>query len=242
MGGTTARNVPSSGTVTACSDRTSSRKASKSSSALSTSSTKSTGGGASGVGRDGGQQRPAHQEPLGVKLVLDVGRYALARSRRPGLSRSQVEQLARIVPLVNGLGHVDPLIALDTQQLPPVQRGKHFGHFGFTYAGISLQEQGAAHGQGQVDHRGQPFVGQVAMLPRDLAHLFGAVGRDRVPGPRAVGPGLNTVGLPTGLTTQGQLDHRASYTTRERAHRAVLSACSPANVSSSARRVSTFTR
>ena len=70
IGGTSARITPSSGTEMDQSERISSRNASNSSSARSTSSTRSTGGTVA-VGGERPQQRPLHEEALGVQLVLD---------------------------------------------------------------------------------------------------------------------------------------------------------------------------
>ena len=105
---------------------------------------------------DGGQQGPAHQEPLAVDLVL-------AAAGSAGLGRPQVQELAGVVPLVDGLGHVDALVALQPQQLAARPGGQHLGHLGLAHPGLALEQQRAVQGQGQEDRRGQALVGQVAV-------------------------------------------------------------------------------
>ena len=109
-GGSAAAIVPSSGTVTAKSESTSSRNASNSSSARSSSSIRSTaprarrGSPAAAAARAGSRARTARPRAR--------SRLELAR-----LQRARVEQLARVVPLVERLRRVDPLVALEPDQL-----------------------------------------------------------------------------------------------------------------------------
>ena len=101
--------VPSSGTVTEKSESTSSRNASNSSSARSSSSISST---APRARPDRLEQRPLEQELRPVELVHALVHVELARLERP-----RVEQLARVVPLVERLRRVDALVALEPDQL-----------------------------------------------------------------------------------------------------------------------------
>ena len=104
--------VPSSGIDTWKSDSSSSRNASNSSSARSISSISSTGGF---VAADRRQQRPLQQIFFREDLVLDrVGVLAAM-----GLDR---QQLALVVPFVERRGLVQPLVALQPDQLGGVHR------------------------------------------------------------------------------------------------------------------------
>ena len=110
---------------------------------------------------DGGEKGPAHEETLGVD---GVGHLTGGRSIRPGdLGRPQVQELAGVVPLVDGLRHVDALVALEPQQRPARPRRQHLGHLGLAHAGLALEQERALQGQGQEDGRGQALVGEVAV-------------------------------------------------------------------------------
>ena len=70
------------------------------------------------------QQRPAHEEALGVELVFErVGRRVGA-DLAGGLGRAQVQQLAGVVPLVHGLRGVEALVALQAQQVAARSSGR----------------------------------------------------------------------------------------------------------------------
>jgi hypothetical protein len=74
-----------------------------------------------------------------------------------------VEQLTGVVPLVDGLGHVDALVALDADQVAARPARQHLGDLGLPDAGFALQEERPAQLHGQVDGRRQAVVGQVAV-------------------------------------------------------------------------------
>ena len=107
-GGCVARIVPSSGIVTLASASSSSRNASKSSSARSISSISSTAGPRAGM-LERAQQRPADQ-------IVGTEQLLFAERRAAGLGEPDAQQLARVVPLVERLGRVDPLVALQADQ------------------------------------------------------------------------------------------------------------------------------
>ena len=120
--GASASKVPISGTLTWKSDSTSSRNASNSGSDLSTSSISSRFGSSGG---DRAQQRPRHDEAAreehAVLRADAVGR--VAQRGGPGhhlgellLQDLRVEQLLRVLPLVERLGLVEPLVALEADQ------------------------------------------------------------------------------------------------------------------------------
>ena len=134
------------------SDRNSSRKASNSESERSISSISST---APARRPHGPQQRPLEQEALVVE-VADVAPL--------GLGHAHVQQLLGVVPLVQGLGGVEPLVALQADQLAPEHVGQHLGHLGLAHARLALERQRAAQHEREVDRREQPLVGEVALL------------------------------------------------------------------------------
>ena len=78
-----------------------------------------------------------------------------------GLGRPQVQELAAVVPVVDGLGGVDALVALQPDELAAGPGGEDLGHLGLADAGLALQQQRAAQGHGQEDRRRQPVVGEV---------------------------------------------------------------------------------
>ena len=123
---------------------------------------------------DGRQDGPADQEPLGVQLVLQVGAQRPARRLGGDRRGPQVQQLAGVVPLVDGLGHVDALVALQAQQLAAGPRREDLGHLGLAHAGLALEQQRPVEDQGQEDRRGQALVGQVSLVGEGRGDVFDA--------------------------------------------------------------------
>ena len=106
------------------------------------------------------QQGPLHEEALLVQLGLEgVGRAAGRLAR--GLGGPQVEELAPVVPVVDGLGGVDALVALQPDQLAARPRRQHLGQLGLADAGLALQQQRPPQRDGQEHGGGQPLVRQV---------------------------------------------------------------------------------
>ena len=48
--------------------------------------------------------------------------------------------LAGIIPFIHGRGHIEPLIALQADQLAPQHAGQCLGDFGFTNPRLALQQ------------------------------------------------------------------------------------------------------
>ena len=113
--------------------------------------------------RDRPQQRAAHEEPLRVELVLDDGGTA-------GLDRAQVEELARVVPLVHGLAGVDALVALEADELASGPAGEDLGDLGLADAGFTLEQQRPLQRERQEDRGGQSLVGEVLVVGERGAH------------------------------------------------------------------------
>ena len=153
-GGCVARIVPSSGIVTAASASSSSRNASKSSSARSISSISSTAGRGPGCSQRA-QQRPRDQVLAAEQRVLGQRASSLASASR------MRQQLARIVPLVQRLGGVDPVVALQPDQRRVEHRGQRLGGLGLAHPGLPLQQQRLREAEAEEQRGGQPLVDQV---------------------------------------------------------------------------------
>ena len=84
-----------------------------------------------GIGLQRLQQRAADQEALGE----DVAARALSRSPPPAASAMRISSIcARIVPLVDRRGDVEPLVALQADQPAPERGGQHLGDLGLADA------------------------------------------------------------------------------------------------------------
>ena len=96
------------------------------------------------AGADRGEQRTLHQE-VRPEQVLDVSLGV------GGVHRADRDQLPRVVPLVERLRGVDPLVALQADQPPAEQLREDLRDLGLADAGLTLEQQRLAEGQRQVD-------------------------------------------------------------------------------------------
>ncbi len=87
-----------------------------------------------------------------------------------------MQELAGVVPLVDGLGGVDAFVALQPQQLAARPAGEDFGDLGLADTGLALEQQRAAEPQREEDGRGETLVRQVLVAGEGLADLFDGVG------------------------------------------------------------------
>ncbi len=127
------------------------------------------------MGREGLEDGAADQEPLVVELGLEVD-FGGAAGPAGRLGGAQVEELAGVIPLVDGLGLVDALVALEADQGPAGPTAEHLGHLGLADPGLALEEQRPPERHRQEDRRGQARLGQVAVLTEgghDLVHRGG---------------------------------------------------------------------
>ena len=162
-GGSAARIVPSSGIVTWKSDSSSSRYPSNSSSARSISSMSSTGGRSRGLER--AQQRPLDEKVLGEQLARRG--FAIHRVRR--LEHPDLQDLPRIVPLVDRVIDVEPFVALQPDQLCLQGRRENLRDLGFADACFALEEQRPLQPERQVNGQRKPPVGHILLRRRGLA-------------------------------------------------------------------------
>ena len=96
------------------------------------------------------QQGPRDQEAV----VIDVD-LALA-----GLADG--EKLALIVPLVERVGGVDALVALQPDEIAPSERGDRLGGFRLADARRAFEQQRLAEPDREEDRGGEPLVGEIA--------------------------------------------------------------------------------
>ena len=100
------------------------------------------------------EQWPADQ-------VLRAEQVLLARARSPRLGEADREQLARVVPLVERLGSVDPLVALQADQRGVEHLRQRLRGLGLADAGLALEQQRL----GKAERRGNR--GRVSPRRRD---------------------------------------------------------------------------
>ena len=82
----------------------------------------------------------------------------------------QLEQLARVVPLVHRVADVEAFVALQANQIGIERRGDRCGQRGLADAGFALEKQGASEAQGQKQRNSQALVGDVVVVsPRRAA-------------------------------------------------------------------------
>ena len=87
------------------------------------------------------------------------------------LGGAEVEQLAGVVPVVDRLGDVDALVALEADQLAAGHAGERLGEFGLADAGLALEQQRPAQRHRQ-EHRGRdPLVGEVSLRGERLSDV-----------------------------------------------------------------------
>ena len=149
VGRRVATIVPSSGIVTWKSDSSSSRNASNSSSARSISSIRSTTGSSTSIASSSGRRIRKRRSNSS-----DSSTVALLRG-------PDVEQLPRVVPLVDGLAEIEPLVALEPDQARIERRGERLGGLGLPDARFALEQQRPLEPQRQEEGGREPAVGEV---------------------------------------------------------------------------------
>ena len=153
----------------------SSRNASNSSSARSISSISSTGGRGPAP-FDRAQQRPARPD-----IALRTDRLLGAARSPVRLGESDREQLARIVPFVERVALVDPLVALQANQPASSTAASALADLGLADPGLALEQQRLGQPQRQ-EHRGrQALVDEVVDAPEPIARASRRRGRERGP-------------------------------------------------------------
>ena len=79
------------------------------------------------------------------------------------------QELLLVVPLVQRLGLVESLIALQPDEARPAHRGHRLGQLGLAGTGRPFDEDRLSEALGQVDHAGDAIVGEVLDLRQAFA-------------------------------------------------------------------------
>src|SRR5215203_1787070 len=113
------------------------------------------------------QQRTADKELAVVEVALDAFPIFAAE----GFGGADVEELARVVPLVDSLVDVYALVALQADERRLEDAGENLGDLGFADTRLAFEEQRPSELEGEEDRGGQPFVRQVIMLAQPHSQL-----------------------------------------------------------------------
>jgi hypothetical protein len=106
-----------------------------------------------------------------------------------------VEQLARVVPLVERLGDVDALVALQPDQLTAGDERERSGELGLSRARLTLQEQRPRHrARRETRPSPEPLVSEVVLLEEsrlqcERRRQLGSLGRAETVGRSKAGLG-----------------------------------------------------
>ena len=100
------------------------------------------------------QQRAADQV-VGAEQVL------LGQLGAPGLGEPDAQQLARVVPLVQRLGRVDPVVALKADQRRLEDGRERLGRLGLADPGLALEQQRLGQAQAEEHRRREALVDEV---------------------------------------------------------------------------------
>ena len=96
--------------------------------------------------------------------MLDALTVALAF----GFRQTNGDHLRAVIPLIDRGRNVEPLVALQPDQLAAQRLAQHLGDFGLAGARFALDEQRPAHLEREIEHRRQRTVGDVAGLGQQL--------------------------------------------------------------------------
>src|SRR2546422_935517 len=120
---------------------------------------------------DGLEERPLDEQLLAVDAAAS-GRGLAGR-----FLKSDLEDLARVIPLVHRRCEVEALVALEPDESPPQCRGEHLGHLGLADPGFTLEEQRLAETEREEQRRRESTIGDVALACEGAGDLV-----DRVEG------------------------------------------------------------
>jgi hypothetical protein len=120
-----------------------------------------------GVGLQRLQQRPLDQEALVKHVMLDLDAVLLAL----GLGGADGDHLRGIIPFVDRIGDVEPLVALQPDQAAAERLGQHLGDLGLADAGLALEEDRPAHLERQEQHGRERAVGEIVRRRQKLQRV-----------------------------------------------------------------------
>ena len=112
------------------------------------------------------QNRPFLEELLGEQV--GVGELVPV-----GLRESDRQQLALVVPLVDGFAGGEPLVALQPDQRGVEDQRERLGSGGLADSRLALQQQRLAEREGKVQRRGHAIVDEVTHPVEPRPHVGG---------------------------------------------------------------------
>jgi hypothetical protein len=110
----------------------------------------------------GGAREGLEERPLQQVLPREDRGLERFRGRAPPLRGLHAQELARVVPLVERGLDVDPLVALQADQLRAEDAGEDLGDLGLAHSRVALDEERLAHLHREVECHGDGGVGDVA--------------------------------------------------------------------------------
>ncbi len=146
------------------SESSSSRNASNSSSARSSSSMRRTG---AGVARADDRSPRAAAGAAGTRARRRRARWPAARLAAR-FEQADLEDLPRVVPLVDRALEIEALVALEPDQRAIEHRGQHLGDLGLADAGLALEEERLAETQREEHRGGETAIRHVVRGPQPL--------------------------------------------------------------------------
>ena len=97
-----------------------------------------------------------------------------------GVEDAQFEELARVVPLVERMADVEPLIALEANQVGPERRGDGGGERGLADACLAFEEQRPLQSQRQEQRDREATVGDIVLVGEALLEIGNGAGKNGV--------------------------------------------------------------
>jgi hypothetical protein len=95
----------------------------------------------------------------------------LAAERTRGVENTELQQLACVVPLVDGVADVEAFIALETNQVGVECGSGGGGQRRLADAGLALQEERSSQPEGQKQRDGQALIRHIALVCQPLPQV-----------------------------------------------------------------------
>ena len=83
-----------------------------------------------------------------------------------------MQELPRVVPLVQGLARVDSLVALQSDQVRPEDGGERLGRLRLSDSGFTLEQQRTVHLEREVHPDRQAVIAQVVRFSETRGQLL----------------------------------------------------------------------
>jgi hypothetical protein len=115
--------------------------------------------------RDGFEERPGQEEFVAEDVVVHF------RPRITGLVGLDTQQLLFVVPLVQSLGFIQTLVALETNETRTREFGNALCQLRLAGSRRTLDEHGLTQTLGEVHHSGDAVVGEIVDFLETITHL-----------------------------------------------------------------------